>query len=196
MHSPALTITTIPGTDAQSVLPHLAQLRLNVFREFPYLYDGSLVDELAQLQSYTTQPKASISLALDGEQIIGVATCLPLASASQTVQQPFLAAGLEVDDFFYFGESVLQPAYRGRGIGVAFFQARETQAKGYKTTCFCAVERPATHPQRPKTYVPLDQFWRRRGYQPDYDLSCSFSWRDVGDVSTSKKTMIFWLKDL
>ena len=100
------------------------------------------------------------------QRIVGAATCLPLAAETPNVQKPFIEAGMDLSRLFYFGESVLDPAYRGRGIGVAFFKAREAQAAGYQTTCFCAVQRPADHPLRPKTYVPLDEFWRTGAITP------------------------------
>jgi GNAT superfamily N-acetyltransferase len=112
------------------------------------------------------------------------------------VQKPFLDAGMDVDNIFYFGESVLEKAYRGRGIGVSFFAAREAQAAGYAMTAFCAVIRPNNHPRRPKDYVPLHDFWRHRGYRPRPELVCTMSWRDIGEDADTAKTLMFWTKDL
>jgi GNAT superfamily N-acetyltransferase len=137
-----------------------------------------------------------VVVARDDGRIVGASTCLPMAAEHGGVQQPFLDAGIDISGIFYFGESVLEAAYRGRGIGVAFFQAREAQAAGYKTTTFCAVQRPADHPLRPKDYVPLDEFWRHRGYRPRPELVCSMAWRDVGETAETRKTLMFWTKDL
>lgn len=196
MAQTTLTLETVSGIQAHACLPALAHLRLEVFRDFPYLYEGKEADELAHLRIYASHPKAAIILAKDGTQIIGAATCLPLAASDLTVQKPFLDAGLRTDDIFYFGESVLLPAYRGRGLGVGFFKKREDWAKGARMACFCAVERPVDHPLRPENYVPLDEFWRHRGYQQRSELSSLMSWRDRGDPSPTRKNMIFWTKDL
>lgn len=192
------TVETLSGSAVRAVLPDLARLRIEIFRTFPYLYEGKEEDELVHLQIYATQPEAAIILARDGERIIGAATCLPLAAASPHVQKPFLDNGLDPSDFFYFGESVLLPAYRERGLGVAFFLAREAHAAqhGYRTTCFCAIKRPANHRLRPKDYATLDVFWHHRGYQPRPDLSCLMSWRDVGTPTSTRKKMVFWTKHL
>ncbi len=112
------------------------------------------------------------------------------------MKKPFLDAGIDISRIFYFGESVLEKAYRGQGIGIAFFQGREAQAAGYVTTAFCAVIRPPDHPLRPKEYVPLDEFWRHRGYRPRPGLVCSMSWRDIGESAETQKHLQFWTKDL
>lgn len=135
-------------------------------------------------------------MARDGGRIVGASTCLPLAAETDAVKKPFLDAGIDISRVFYFGESVLEKAYRGQGIGVAFFQAREAQAAGYATTAFCAVIRPPDHKLRPKDYVPLDEFWRRRGYRPRPELVCSMSWRDIGESAETPKRLQFWTKDL
>ena len=37
-----ISVKRFSGTEAQPYLPDLARLRIEVFREFPYLYDGNL----------------------------------------------------------------------------------------------------------------------------------------------------------
>jgi hypothetical protein len=79
---------------------------------------------------------------------------------------------------------------------VAFFARRETRARalGFKLAAFCAVERPADHPRRPKDYVPLDAFWTKRGYTRRPDLRTTFTWRDLDETEESPKPMVFWTK--
>jgi GNAT superfamily N-acetyltransferase len=99
---------------------------------------------------------------------------------------------------FYFGESVLLKAYRGRGLGVRLFEEREAHARslGARYTVFCAVQRPADHPRRPPGYVALDAFWNRRGYRRHPSLHTAFRWRDVDEPAETSKTMAFWFKEL
>jgi GNAT superfamily N-acetyltransferase len=94
---------------------------------------------------------------------------------------------------------VLLPEYRGRGLGVRFFEEREAHARRlgrFEKICFCAVERPADHPRRPAGYVPLDAFWQRRGYRQQPDLRTSFVWQDLDEAHESPKPMVFWMKSL
>lgn len=184
----------------KAVTPHiadLARLRTEVFRAFPYLYEGSEDYEAAYLSTYAQSPESLFVLALDGERIVGASTGVPMPDASEVFQAPFIAAGIDPARVFYFGESVLLPAYRGRGLGVRFFEEREAYARRlgrFEWCAFCAVERPKDHPLRPAGYAPLDAFWGRRGYEHRADLGTMLAWRDIGEEGESEKPMTFWLK--
>jgi GNAT superfamily N-acetyltransferase len=194
-----ITITTLTGDAIAPFLPSLAALRISIFRDFPYLYDGDAVYEQTYLQTYIQAPRAAIILARNGETIVGASTCLPLAHETPNIQKPFVEANDDLNAIFYFGESVLHHAFRGRGIGVKFFEAREAHAKscgGYKTAAFCAVNRVADHPLRPPGYTPLDRFWTARGYARRDDLTCAMSWRDLNEPAETEKTLTFWTKNL
>jgi GNAT superfamily N-acetyltransferase len=119
-----------------------------------------------------------------------------MAAEGENIAAPFTAAGYDVSKIFYFGESVLLPDYRGPGIGVKFFAAREQQATGYGIATFCAVQRPADHPRRPPGYQPLDDFWAKRGYTKHPELVCEMSWREVGQSQETAQKLTFWTKKL
>jgi len=193
-----LRIDSLTGDAARAVFPDLARLRIRVFRDWPYLYDGDAAYEEKYLATYADSAGGVIVVARDGDRVVGAATALPLADETPEVIAPFVRAGIAVDDVFYLGESVLLPEYRGRGVGHAFFDGREARARalGYSITAFCAVRRPADHPRRPAGYVPLDAFWERRGYGERPDLETTFSWRDLDDAHETAKPMRFWLRRL
>lgn len=194
----AVTLTTVTGADILPFIPDAARLRISVFREFPYLYDGSLEYEQKYLRTYCDSAGSVFVVARDGERVVGVSTGMPLAQETEEVQRPFRDAGIPVEEVFYFGESVLEPAYRGQGIGVQFMQAREAHARslpGIRRATFCGVERAPDHPLRPAGFVPLDEFWMRRGFAMSA-LRTEFSWKEVGEAEESPKAMVFWLKAL
>ncbi len=192
-------IETVTGSQLTPHLGDLARLRITVFRAFPYLYEGDEAYEREYLATYAKTPGAAVILARDDERVIGAATCLPLAAETENVKTPFRARGLDPARFFYFGESVLLPHYRGQGIGVAFFAAREAHAMRVSDAdfaTFCAVIRPPDHQARPADHVPLDAFWRKRGYAPSPTLSCTMRWREVGAAAESEHRLGFWMKSL
>lgn len=194
----AITVSTVTGADILPFIPDAARLRISVFREFPYLYDGSLESEQKYLRTYSDSAGSVFVVARDGERVVGVSTGMPLAQETEEVRRPFREAGIPPEEVFYFGESVLEPAYRGQGIGVQFMQAREAHAhslSGIKHAAFCAVERAADHPLRPPGFVPLDEFWKHRGFAKT-DLRTEFAWKEISEAAESPKTMTFWMKEL
>lgn len=182
--------------DILPLIPKLAELRIKVFHDFPYLYEGSLDYEKNYLKIYTESLRSVVVAAFDSDKLIGAATALPLSDEADYVQAPFLKAGIATDDIYYFGESVLLKEYRGKGLGHLFFDGREAAALKYefKFTAFCAVERPADHPMRPDHYSPLDEFWKKRGYEKRNELKSKFSWTDIGQSIETIKTMTYWMK--
>lgn len=192
-----MQIKVVHGEAVTPYIADLARLRTDVFRAFPYLYEGSEAYEASYLATYAQSPESFFALALDEARIVGASTGVPMTDASEVFRAPFIAAGLDPQKVFYFGESVLLPTYRGRGLGVRFFEEREAYARrlGRFDWCtFCAVERPGDHPLRPAGYVPLDAFWARRGYKRRTDLTTMLAWQDIGDVEETEKLMTFWLK--
>lgn len=177
----------------------MARLRIEVFRAFPYLYDGSLAYEQTYLDKFAATAGSVIVAAYDGNEIIGCATAAPLLGHEAEFAEPFLKAGYDAKRIYYFGESVLRASYRGRGIGHAFFDHREAAARkvdGVTHTAFCGVIRPADHPARPADYSPLDAFWMKRGYARVPELVAHYAWTDVGDDAKSSKPMQFWMRAL
>ncbi len=176
-------------------LDAVAALRLRVFSEFPYLYHGNAEYERDYLAGYAKSPGSVFVLAINGKDAVGCATGLPLTDTHAEFRAPFDKADIAVEDIFYFGESVLEPSFRGYGTGHAFFDEREGHARqlGFQITTFCAVVRPDDHPLRPAEHRPLGPFWCKRGYRPT-ELTAEFAWKDVDQPHETSKTMRFWIR--
>lgn len=192
----SITVRPLTGDEIAGALDDLAALRIAVFAAFPYLYDGDPAYEAEYLTEYAAAADAVLVAAFDGAKIVGAATAAPMMHQKAEFRVPFEARGLDTARLFYFGESVLLPDYRGHGIGHAFFDHREAQARscGANAACFAAVVRPADHPARPEGYTPLDSFWMRRGYAPIPGLLTELAWKEWGEAEESPKPMQYWLK--
>jgi hypothetical protein len=180
-------------------VPALAQLRIAVFREFPYLYDGSLAYEERYLQTYVDAPGSVALLAFAGDNVVGASTGVPLEDETADFQAPFVRRDGNVAHVFYCGESIVDVAYRGRGLYRRFFAGREAHALElgtFSTSTFCAVERPREHPLRPVDYRGLDTVWKHFGYVRHPELATTFAWKDVDRAADTEKSMVFWLKAL
>ncbi len=198
MAEAALSVQAASGPELEAAIPELSRLRVAVFREFPYLYAGDPDYETRYLRSYLDAPDSLVVLVRDAQQVVGASSALPLKGEQPVLRAPWEAAGLDVDRVWYLAESVLLPRYRGRGLGVRFFEERERRGRelGYDTASFCAVERPPDHPRRPDDYVPLDTFWGHRGYVRQPELVARLPWQDLDEAQESPKSMVFWTKAL
>jgi len=179
------------------VLDALAELRIAVFCHWPYLYQGDLDYERHYLERYRMSGSVIVAAMHDGK-MIGASTGAPMEAHAQEFGMAFSYTQIKNEDIFYLAESVLLPEYRGQGLGHVFFDGREAHAQllGRKFCAFCSVIRAVDHPQRPANYRPLDEFWYKRGYQPQEGIIASFSWKDIGESQETAKKMQFWMRAL
>ena len=194
----ALVIRALTGDEIGAAMGDLAALRIAVFAAWPYLYDGNADYEAEYLREFLSARDAVLVAAIEGDRIVGAATASPMAAQKPEFRAPFAARGMDTSRLFYFGESVLLPSYRGRGVGHAFFDHREAQARrcGADAACFAAVVRPDDHPARPGDYRPLDGFWHARGYAPIPDFITHLAWKEHGEAQESPKPLHYWHKVL
>jgi GNAT superfamily N-acetyltransferase len=195
----ALTVTLLFGQEIRTVLADLARLRMTVFRDWPYLYDGTLEYEEQYLGKLASAPGAICVVARDGDAIVGASTAAPMREHDDEFAEPFAKAGYDINKIFYCGESVLLKSHRGHGLGNTFFDEREAHARrlgGFTHSTFCRVVRPDNHPLKPADYRPLDPFWRKRGYAPVEGVVASYAWKDVDQAEETEHPMQFWMKPL
>lgn len=192
-------IFTVTGRGVAPYLDEVARLRIQVFAEFPYLYDGNMEYERNYLDTYAKSPESLFVLAADGSRIVGASTAVPLADETEEFKRPFAASGYDPSKIFYYGESVLDSRYRGQGIGVRFFTEREAYARNlgrFDWCAFCAVDRSPDHPKKPSDYVFLDKFWVKRGFTKHPELKTEYLWKELGEAAPTPKAMTYWLKRL
>lgn len=195
-----ISVETVSSEELRAAIDDLARLRIEVFREYPYLYDGDPEYEKEYLETYVSSPHAMAALALDEHRkIVGASTGVPMAHETEAFKAPFAAAGIDTDTLFYYGESVLLPRYRGQGVYRQFFEHRAAYARRlgeFDQVCFCAVVRADDHPLRPAGYRPLDDIWTRFGFAPRPDLTTFYPWKDLDQPAQTDHRMMFWLKRL
>lgn len=194
----ALEIRKLDQSEVAGRIADLAALRIAVFREFPYLYDGDRVYEESYLAPYATTADAVVIGAFDAARLVGAATGMPLTAHAEDFAQGFDGSGIDPASVFYCAESVLLPDWRGQGAGHRFFDLREAAARqqGLSFSAFCSVIRPSDHPARPPGYRSLDVFWSARGYAPLPGVVAEFNWKDLGADQETTKRLQFWGRSL
>ncbi len=189
-----IKIRSFTGGGLKPYVPSIAKLRQAVFHECPLLYARSIDDETRYLKRIPQHKDAIAVIVFDGSKIAGASTGLPLEDETAEVQKPFVQAGLNISDYYHFGESILQKEYRGRGIGHHLFDHREAHVKHlkrFKYISFSTVIQPRNPVGIPKEYLPLDNFWKKRGYTQHPELKRTVPWQETG-----KKELVFWIKEL
>ena len=188
-----------PANGLEEHIGDIARLRVSVFRDWPYIYEGTDASEREYLAGFMSSKRAVCVSAFDGDQMVGASTGLPIDDEPDEIRAPFAKNSIDTSAIFYAAESVLLPAYRGQGIYRSFMSEREAFAKnlgGFQSIVFCGVIRPDDHPLKPRHAEPLDNVWRHFGYAPCHGLECTMSWLDRGDTEETVKSLRFWEKSL
>lgn len=191
-------VLRLQGDALVRALPELAQLRIEVFRDWPYLYDGDPAYEEAYLSVYKDSADAILIAAYDCDKLVGASTGAPMLGHAEDFGATFTGDTSKLEQIFYCAESVLLPEYRGSGLGHRFFDLREAHARslGLSYSAFCAVIRPEDHPLRPKRYRSLEPFWRKRGYEPQVGVMAQFMWKDIDQAEQTQHDLQYWMRPL
>ena len=198
MNIDEIDIRPLRGPDLDAALDDAARLRIAVFRDWPYLYDGSPAHERDYLATYRDHPGALVVGAFHAGRLIGASTSTPMEDQAPELAAPFRALGIAPEKILYGAESVLLLPYRGIGLGHRFIDLREAHARslGRSHVAFCSVIRPDDHPARPALYRSNEAFWTGRGYASLPRAEARFSWRDLGDTVETEKPLRFWMRAL
>ena len=194
-----LTVRALQGADLQAAVDDIARLRIAVFRDWPYLYDGTLAYERGYLATYLDTPGALLVAAFDGDTLIGASTSTRMEDHAGAFGAAFAPTGIALSDVVYGPESVVLPPYRGLGLGHRFFELREAHARqmGRNHVAFASLQRAGTaHPARPATFRTNDAFWTAQGYTPLPGVVAEFGWKDLGSLNETVKPLQFWMRRL
>jgi len=124
----SLVFDSLTGERVAAALDDVARLRIAVFRDFPYLYDGDMAYERDYLRAYQG-PGAIVVTARAGERLVGASTGAPMEDHAADFAAAFAPTGLDLAQIFYCAESVLLAECRGQGAGHAVFHRRHAQAR-------------------------------------------------------------------
>ncbi|HSX38300.1 MAG TPA: GNAT family N-acetyltransferase [Chlamydiales bacterium] len=195
----AYDYSILRGEEFYALYDELATLTINVFREYPYLYDGNLESEKECLSHYFSTKNSALVVVKDKERIIGAITGIPLNETFFDCKNCFVENNLPMEEIFYLGEITLLKEYRGQGIGArmyALFEEFVRENKIYKEIAFCEVVPPKNDPRCPSDYFCLDRFWTKRGYIKNPDWVTQFSWKELSSQEKFYHPMVFWSKKL
>ena len=73
------------GADGHQILEDLANLRIDVFREYPYLYEGDLEYEKKYLGRYFSAQQSYVVGVYDQGRMVGATTAILLSEEDERV---------------------------------------------------------------------------------------------------------------
>ncbi|HAB99118.1 MAG TPA: GNAT family N-acetyltransferase [Parachlamydiales bacterium] len=193
-----MKIKTLLGKEIIPYIPKIAELRIAIFREYPYLYEGEMSYEERYLLMYSQTSHAMLVIAEDDHRVVGAVTGLPLTESMEEIKDLFLNKHIPSERIFYLGEIVLLQEYRKKNIGYLMYQQFEKAIKEmglYEKIALCEVVRAKNDLRKPPNYQSLNRFWERQGDLKRPDLIANFSWKEIGAAKETKKPMVFWIKD-
>ncbi len=190
-----MELLKLTGKDIKPYIKELAKLRIKIFREYPYLYDGDAAYEEKYLHDYSMHESNVCILLIDNSQIVGASTGMWLKHSDKEFQSCFLDKNIPIDNIYYFGEFIVYKSYRGKGAGRMLLEHSEKHAisLGAKTTALCTIERKEK-PLPDDSCHPYKPLWRKLGYQPNSNLIIYYKWKEIDEDKASSKPMKFWIK--
>ena len=193
-----ITEQLLTGTAISEVLDDVATLRLEIFREYPYLYQGRREDELKYLSTYVEAPDACVILAYDGHVVIGAVAGMPLIHEDAQMLDAFAGIEFPLNEAYYVGELLFLPVYRNCGLGQKLLDLHESHIfpfGRYRSLTCATVWRPDDHPSRPCDYIPITRFLSRNGFVQFSEVTANFIWLEIDGVKRDHP-MQFWSKEL
>ncbi len=193
-----ISLHYLSGAEAERYFNDIASMRINYFRDFPYLYEGSLKYEKEYLNTYFSSKNSLIIIALDNGNPVAFSSAIPLSEEMGEIKRSFIEASIDIENYLYIGEVIIQPEYRGKGLLRLFFECYESYARklGQNNLVFMTVNRPLNHPMRPNNYRQLEPLWQHMGYHIRSDVVISLPWKQVDTHKEEQNILDVWVKNI
>lgn len=188
-------VRSFSGAAIKPYVHSIVKLRHEVLRDYPYFEELNPHREMDYLRQICACKEAISVLIFNHTTLVGVAFGYPLALESQELRQPFEKQQLEIGSYYFFGDPTLLKSHRNRGIGHHFFDARESfvlQMPQFKHIAFYT---PVT-PSHPSDFIPMDDFWRKRGYIHHPEMQVCLSREKIDPTLQAETRLNCWIKDL
>ncbi len=201
-HSKEYTFKLLVGNELQNILPFMAQQRMAVFRDYPYLYEGNPNVEHEYLKWFASLPHSSVIMAyLDGKPIGWISGTgfadfdVHFKGSNELLKKN----GYDSRKFYYIPEAIIVSEHRDTLLleELHTLIAKHAKTLHYSALCF-AEESHEQHPLKPADYKGLEELYRVAGYTPT-QMIITFSWLTIqadGSVKDEEHELCYWIKEL
>lgn len=182
------------------VIPHLRKLieiRFLFYRDYPYFYDGTIEDEENYLRWYSNSENTLLVLAKSGENIVGAVIGLPLPESLEENKDAFQNIEVSPCELFYLGDNMVIKELKASSVQEQMYHQFEHAVKQlgkYKEIVVCEVERDVDDPKKITNDIFGEFAWNTQGFIREPNQIVNFSWKEIGDSTSSNHRMVFWRK--
>lgn len=163
----------------------IVELLLTVFKEPPYLYEGTVEEYLPFVEIYANSADGIACLLFENKKLVGVVTGVPLQEMPERFRTSF---GNQCKTMYYLGEMGLVKEYQKQKLGTLLYSEFEKQIPpGFDTLCFCKISEPNN------TFDPVLE---KYGFVEEKKHAFEGVWRNIGELIESPHEMDFWTKQL
>lgn len=200
--SSAISYELLTGSQISKVTDFVITQRLGVFAKYPYLYRGTVAEELNYLSQFVFEPDSAVVVAYDQGVPVGFIAGTPLTVYEKIFPgsvMKFQEAGLAPVKIYYFSEEIVLEPYQPTGVVQSLYAKLEEFVKnqGFTSSCFVH-ESHIHHPLKPANYKEQDQFFELIGYRLT-SISVDSNWQTYqfdGSTCDQKHVLTYWLKNL
>lgn len=197
------SIKLLTKEELKPLLPFVAALRIKIFREYPYLYEGDFIEEMEDLRNCSQKSHNAVAIACHNNIPIGFLYGIPLTEFASHFENPvvdlFKEKKLAPETCYYFADIIILPEHRGNHLSKKLFDTLETyaQEQGYCSASFIT-ESHEFHPLKPVDYKSLDPLWNSLNYKKT-GLVSHGSWQTHkadGTIVKELHVADIWFKNL
>ncbi|HEV2601172.1 MAG TPA: hypothetical protein VGT41_02640 [Candidatus Babeliales bacterium] len=192
----------LTGQNLQTITSFMAQQRVEAFREYPYLYEGTVAEDTEYVQWLVGLQHSAVAASyLDGEPV-GFVSGIAFVDNEQEFKGScalFEENGLDPKDFYYVPEAIVAAAHRNKSLFTRLHSLLEEHVKslGYKASCL-VLESHEQHPLKPVDYKGPDEAFIKTGYSKTRMLT-SCAWPTIqpdGPAKNQVHPLTYWIKNL
>lgn len=196
--------STITQHDEAIVL----KFRTDYFKGWPYFYDATvwLEEEKTAISQSLHHKDGLLAVAKLNDKIVGFITGSPLnqntdLTESESCKIFFAKSKTSVDEYYYYGDVIVDKEHRGKHLVTRMFQAIDAavQQLGYKKTSLVTAVRSDDDPRKPNDPVMSEPIWQRFGFVKS-DITIPYTWPTFTTPNSTRAEIIenllaFWTKD-
>ena len=194
-----IRVEPLYGAQIGNYVNEISEICLKGYKAYPYLFQDTLFEQAQYVnKTYVGKSESRACIAFKGNEVIGIAMGIPLSLTEVKYQAPFKEKGYPVENFFYWGELVVLPEEQKQKTGELIYKTmgEKILENRFDSLCFCTIERPDDHPKRPDDYQPLDNLWRKLGFEKHDELSFTGQWREDLNGDEIDHPMVYWIRKI